>query len=64
MTAAERTEFLSAVLLASRQPDRLAVFYRDVLGLPLHEEQHGSGSVHWGCELGDVHFAIHPGLGG
>jgi catechol 2,3-dioxygenase-like lactoylglutathione lyase family enzyme len=60
MTAAERIEFLSAVLLTSRRPDRLAAFYRDVLGLPLHEERHDAGPAHWGCELGDVHFAIHP----
>jgi predicted enzyme related to lactoylglutathione lyase len=56
----ERVEFLSAVLLTSRQPDRLAAFYRDVLGVPLREERHGSDPAHWGCELGDVHFAIHP----
>jgi hypothetical protein len=30
-----------------------------VLGLPLAEEQHGDTEPHWGCELGDVHFAIH-----
>lgn len=60
MAAPERIEFLSAVLLTSRQPDRLAAFYRDVLGLPLHEERHDPGPSHWGCELGDVHFAIHP----
>jgi catechol 2,3-dioxygenase-like lactoylglutathione lyase family enzyme len=56
----ERIEFLSAVLLTSRQPGRLAAFYRDVLGVPLHEERHDAGPSHWGCELGDVHFAIHP----
>jgi catechol 2,3-dioxygenase-like lactoylglutathione lyase family enzyme len=60
MAVPERIEFLSAVLLTSRQPDRLAAFYRDVLGLPLLEERHGAGPPHWGCELGDVHFAIHP----
>jgi catechol 2,3-dioxygenase-like lactoylglutathione lyase family enzyme len=60
MATPEGIEFLSAVLLTSRQPDRLAAFYRDVLRLPLHEEQHDSEPAHWGCELGDVHFAIHP----
>jgi catechol 2,3-dioxygenase-like lactoylglutathione lyase family enzyme len=55
----ESIEFLSAVLIYSREPERLASFYRDVLGLPLEEEQHG-GPVHYGCELGDIHFAIHP----
>jgi predicted enzyme related to lactoylglutathione lyase len=60
MTAPERIEFLSAVLLTSPDPARLAAFYRDVLGLPLREEQHDAGPAHWGGELGDVHFAIHP----
>jgi hypothetical protein len=60
MAVSERIEFLSAVLLTSTQPVRLAGFYRDVLGVPLHEEQHDSGPSHRGCELGDVHFAIHP----
>ena len=53
-------EFLSAVLLVSRDPERLAQFYREVLGMPLQEESHGDSAPHYGCELGDVHFAIHP----
>lgn len=56
----EDIRFLSGVLLVSRQPARLLEFYRDVLGLPLAEERHGGTEPHWGCELGDVHFAIHP----
>jgi catechol 2,3-dioxygenase-like lactoylglutathione lyase family enzyme len=53
-------EFLSAVLLVSENVRGLAAFYRDVLGLPLKEEVHGDTEAHYGCELGDVHFAIHP----
>jgi predicted enzyme related to lactoylglutathione lyase len=60
MSKPERIQFLSAVLITSRQADRLCEFYRDVLGLPLMEERHGNVPRHWGCELGDVHFAIHP----
>jgi catechol 2,3-dioxygenase-like lactoylglutathione lyase family enzyme len=56
----ERVEFLSAVLLISKNPERLAAFYKDVIGLPLEEEQHGETEKHYGCELGDLHFAIHP----
>jgi len=52
--------FISGVILVSRQPERMARFYRDVLGIPLAEERHGETQPHWGCELGDVHFAIHP----
>jgi catechol 2,3-dioxygenase-like lactoylglutathione lyase family enzyme len=56
----EDIEFISGVLLVSRQPERMVEFYRDLLGLPLAEERHDDAMPHWGCELGDVHFAIHP----
>jgi catechol 2,3-dioxygenase-like lactoylglutathione lyase family enzyme len=56
----EDIRFISGVILVSRQPERVARFYRDVLGLPLAEERHSETQLHWGCELGDVHFAIHP----
>jgi predicted enzyme related to lactoylglutathione lyase len=58
--AREPIEFLSAVLLVSANPERLADFYRDVVGVPLQEERHGESRPHWGCNLGEVHFAIHP----
>jgi catechol 2,3-dioxygenase-like lactoylglutathione lyase family enzyme len=56
----EDVQFISGVILVSRQPEQMAHFYRDVLGLPLAEELHAGTQPHWGCELGDVHFAIHP----
>lgn len=56
----EKIEFLSAVLLVSKDPGRLAAFYRDVVGLPIQVEEHGETDKHYGCELGDLHFAIHP----
>ncbi len=56
----EKIEFLSAVLLVSEKPEKLATFYRDIIGLPLEDEEHGETEKHYGCELGDLHFAIHP----
>ena len=56
----EHIEFLSGVLMVSADPTRLAAFYRDVLGIPLEAEDHEGTMPHWGCTLGDVHFAIHP----
>jgi catechol 2,3-dioxygenase-like lactoylglutathione lyase family enzyme len=56
----EDVRFLSGVILVSPNAERLARFYRDVLGMPLVEEQHDETKPHWGCELGDMHFAIHP----
>jgi catechol 2,3-dioxygenase-like lactoylglutathione lyase family enzyme len=56
----EAIEFLGAVLLVSKDPERLVRFYRDVLGVPLEDEAHGDNLPHWGCTLGQLHFAIHP----
>jgi len=56
----EQIEFLSAVLIVSENPARLAEFYREVVGVPLQDEAHGTARPHYGCNLGDLHFAIHP----
>lgn len=56
----EQIEFLSAVLIVSENPARLAEFYREVVGVPLKDEAHGTSRAHYGCNLGDLHFAIHP----
>jgi pimeloyl-ACP methyl ester carboxylesterase/catechol 2,3-dioxygenase-like lactoylglutathione lyase family enzyme len=56
----EGLRFLSGIIIVSAEPERLVAFYRDILGVPLVEESHGDTERHWGCELGDVHFAIHP----
>jgi len=53
-------EGFSGILLVSENPARLAEFYRDVLGIPLEDEHHEGTLPHWGCTLGEVHFAIHP----
>lgn len=55
-----KVEFLSAVILVSKNHDKLAQFYMNVVGIPLEDEQHGDTLKHYGCELGDLHFAIHP----
>jgi hypothetical protein len=56
----EQIEFLSAVLIVSENPARLAEFDREVVGVPLKDEAHGTSRAHYGCNLGDLHFAIHP----
>jgi len=53
-------ESMTAVRSVSRDAARLATFYRDVLGLPLKQEQHDHMKPHWGCFLGDLYFAVHP----
>lgn len=56
----EKIEFLSAIILVSENAERLSDFYKNVVGLPLEDESHGETHKHYGCELGDLHFAIHP----
>jgi predicted enzyme related to lactoylglutathione lyase len=56
----EKIEFLSAILLVSKDPERLAKFYREVVGVLLENVKHGDTEMHYGCQLGDLHFAIHP----
>jgi predicted enzyme related to lactoylglutathione lyase len=53
------TRFITAVILTSSNPEKLAEFYKNVLEVPMEIEEHG-GTKHYGCELGELHFAIHP----
>jgi catechol 2,3-dioxygenase-like lactoylglutathione lyase family enzyme len=55
-------EFKS-VVLTTRNLDRTAAFYRDVLQIPLEEERHRGTLRHWACQVGAMHFAIHDEVG-
>jgi predicted enzyme related to lactoylglutathione lyase len=52
---------VKSIVLTSETPDVTAAFYRDVVGLPLEEEQHRGTPRHWACQIGALHFAIHEG---
>ena len=54
---------VSAILLISEDAPKLAEFYRSTLNLPLEDEVHEGVPLHYGCEIGAVHFAIHPAEG-
>lgn len=54
---------VGAILLISPDAAGLAAFYRDALGLALENEVHEGVPLHYACDLGDVHFAIHPNEG-
>jgi catechol-2,3-dioxygenase len=54
---------VTAILLISKNAKKLCEFYRATLGLPLEKEVHDGMPVHYGYNLGDVHFAIHPADG-
>lgn len=51
--------FLSAVIIHSSRAALMADFYRR-LGLEMEASDHaGPGTMHFECDLGDVHFALH-----
>lgn len=49
---------VDALVLWTPRLAEAAAFYR-ALGLPLEEERHDDGPVHFACELGPVHFALY-----
>lgn len=54
------TRSICGVILAARDPHALAEFYGGALGLSFEREEHGGLEVHYGVDLGEVHFGIHP----
>lgn len=51
---------ICGAILVSTNPEALARFYADALGLPLEREEHAGLAPHWGADVGRVHFGIHP----
>jgi len=49
---------LAGVIMFSPDPERLATFYRENLGIPFESQQHGQIREHLECEIDDIHFAI------
>ncbi|MCT3651563.1 hypothetical protein HZR02_08900 [Elizabethkingia anophelis] len=49
---------LSGVIMSSAEPEKLAAFYNQVLGISLKLNRHGNTPEHWECDYGGVHFAI------
>jgi predicted enzyme related to lactoylglutathione lyase len=57
----------SALTMHSANPERLALFYRDTVGLPLEPHEHGTVGEHYEGSVGGVHFAVwhsSPRVGG
>ena len=51
---------IAAVLLFSDEPEALAAFYRDVLGVPLRLIRLPEADTHWACDIRQVYFSIWP----
>ena len=54
---------VTAILLISPDAKALADFYRNALELPLEDEEHAGVPLHYGCDVGGVHLAIHSSDG-
>ena len=54
------TKSICGVIIAAKDPMALADFYGKVLGLRFEEEDHGGLDIHYGVDIGSVHFGIHP----
>jgi catechol 2,3-dioxygenase-like lactoylglutathione lyase family enzyme len=54
---------VGAILLISDNAKALSEFYAEALSLPMEPEEHGGVPLHYGCEIGTTHFAIHPSEG-
>ena len=54
---------VTAILLISPDARALADFYRNALNLPLEDEEHPGVPLHYGCDLGGVHLAVHSSAG-
>lgn len=55
-----RLRSICGVILLSDNPRRLADFYGRVLGCTFEREDHGDLAEHFGVDVGEVHFGIHP----
>jgi lactoylglutathione lyase len=53
---------VASIVVYSAHHSQAAAFYR-AIGLPLEDEEHDDGPVHYACELGPVHFAVYPAEG-
>ena len=49
---------LTGIIMSSPQPERLASFYNDVLGIPLALNRHGNTPEHWECDYNGIHYAL------
>lgn len=55
-----RLRSICGVILLSNDPRRLADFYGRVLGCTFQREDHGGLAEHFGVDIGEIHFGIHP----
>ena len=55
-----RLKSICGVIIPSNNPGRLARFYGRVLGCEFQREDRGDLAEHFGVDVGEIHFGIHP----
>lgn len=58
MNTTNKTLGLTGLIFQSPHPDRLARFYKEIMGIPLELNTHGGLYEHWECDFNHIHFAI------
>jgi len=49
---------LTGLIMSSKDPEKLAQFYINIIGLPLKLNKHGNLPAHWECDFEGIHYAI------
>ena len=60
LKAHPRPSSVCGVVLFTEDPLRLARFYTEVLGVAFEREEHGGLAAHYGADVGETHFGLHP----
>lgn len=55
-----KVESVCGVIFTTERLNDMVGFYQNVLGLRFEREEHGDLEAHYGVNLGNLHFAIHP----
>lgn len=50
---------ICGVIITTDNMGSMVRFYKEALGLALEKEEHSDLDVHYGVDLGNLHFAIH-----
>ena len=58
MAKTPRPPFIDAAIMTAADPVRTAKFYR-ALGIPLEDERHDDGPLHYACDVNGAHIAVY-----
>ena len=56
-----KVKSMTGLIMSSPDPHKLAIFYRDVMGIPFALNAHGDLPKHWECDFEGIHYAVLKG---